>query len=421
MEQDWRHILPENEEKKTEKKDHKRSNFFLEWLAARRRAAELQPENHDSLEDEEGVEKPKKRRQRWFRVLFTKHVHTEPVAERSSGYMAAKETATHEGTADESERGLFTTERKKEPEEDRVSKSEAPEPEDHESFERKPIEEEHGVLKVPRTAPIPEFLSFPIPEEVISRDAAKNTEPANVEPAEDYQPEKTSSAAVEASDGGRRGEPLAALTLLGLGAEYIGRKHENRAQDKRIERTERELEKQLNEQTRLTNDVSRVEKKIPRANPEVVVEKRDSHPEPAFIEREPKIKEETLAPIQKEKLAEEAVRKVEAYERRQEAPTVVLKEMLNAAEVNAPVERLYERRQEVKDEPGSQFASSGAAHIGSILQEMSNAKNNAVATGGSAKALGSQTTPEQYRQAAERGFWGAIVILIFALMVYLLR
>jgi hypothetical protein len=128
----------------------------------------------------------------------------------------------------------------------------------------------------------------------------------------------------------------------------------------------------------------------------------------------------------KRAVAEEVAKKVDSYERRQEAPAVVLQEMVRAAEADVPVERIYERRQEVKDKPVG-YSSTQAVPVAAVLKDM--VKDMAPpavrpAAGGHEQASAAPRQQSRggarlYRQAAQQGFWAAIVILVLALIAYL--
>src|SRR5207244_3446810 len=98
-------------------------------------------------------------------------------------------------------------------------------------------------------------------------------------------------------------------------------------------------------------------------------------------------------------------------------PEEVLQRVETAAEQNLPIEQLYERRHEIKDDSTKQPASSTVSKAGkepryaappipppynpmpTLKQQLASARN----------AIMEQ---EMYRQAVASGFWGGIAIVI---------
>jgi hypothetical protein len=108
-------------------------------------------------------------------------------------------------------------------------------------------------------------------------------------------------------------------------------------------------------------------------------------------------------------------------------PNIVMEQVAAAAENDSPVERVYERRQEIRDEPstpagaaaggaagsdnGSQTSGSGQFSIStaSISQDVSN---------NSAQRAGGPQNPD-YQAAIVRGIGAAIALIVLALLAYL--
>jgi hypothetical protein len=101
-------------------------------------------------------------------------------------------------------------------------------------------------------------------------------------------------------------------------------------------------------------------------------------------------------------------------------PETVMEKVAKAAEVDSPIERLFELSHEVKDEQ-----SSSPAHIGTLLPALptqatkQERKQLAKAT---AKAYRQQETGYQktYRQAIKMGFWAAVTILTVASLLVII-
>lgn len=108
---------------------------------------------------------------------------------------------------------------------------------------------------------------------------------------------------------------------------------------------------------------------------------------------------------------------------------VVMERVAVAAEFDEPVERVYERRQEVKDEPSTPGgASGGASSIGSVLAKNGSTAGQQSAHGSSTGQNGSTGDPYHgndprhldYRAAAIRGVGAGLAVIVLALMAYLL-
>ncbi len=102
------------------------------------------------------------------------------------------------------------------------------------------------------------------------------------------------------------------------------------------------------------------------------------------------------------------------------APTVVMEHVAEAAEHNQPVERAYERRQEIKDD-ASVPARPGATAIGDILSQSSSASSTARRESASIathKLLATRhaQTDALYRSAVYTGLIAATVVLVFAII-----
>lgn len=113
-------------------------------------------------------------------------------------------------------------------------------------------------------------------------------------------------------------------------------------------------------------------------------------------------------------------------ERRQER---LMKEVAEAAEVNAPVERSFERSHEIKDDLP---VSSAAASVGSVMasklaaQQAAQASQYAQPTQASYDNSGLPVIDDpkyaaaMYQQAMKFGLVTAVVIIIFGILAYLM-
>lgn len=116
------------------------------------------------------------------------------------------------------------------------------------------------------------------------------------------------------------------------------------------------------------------------------------------------------------------------YERKEAVPQPerILQEVAKAAEKNAPIEKAYERRHEIKDEPSTSNSTTiagGAVPIGALLnqslqQPLSDGTRKQLTE--AARQKTGDTEKNMYRQAVASGFWTALVIVvIITTMVFL--
>jgi len=107
-------------------------------------------------------------------------------------------------------------------------------------------------------------------------------------------------------------------------------------------------------------------------------------------------------------------------------PESIIEQVAYAAEINAPIERSYERRQEVKDDPA--FAAQSAAgsvsrQTNTVLQQTATSLDDSLQrTQKINQSLVTQlrNMPPQYRQATASGFVAAVALLAVTLIITLL-
>jgi hypothetical protein len=108
-------------------------------------------------------------------------------------------------------------------------------------------------------------------------------------------------------------------------------------------------------------------------------------------------------------------------------PERILERVVEAAEHNAPIEKVYERRHEIKDEPsakGSGFGG-GAIPIGTVINQAMQ-QNNLSAKERKQLARAVEKAHQNnnrnlYKQAAISGFWTALVIIVSLTIAILMR
>ncbi len=114
-----------------------------------------------------------------------------------------------------------------------------------------------------------------------------------------------------------------------------------------------------------------------------------------------------------------------AVEKQQEAqPRLVFESVASAAEHDEPVERVFERSHEIKDETP---VATAAASVGAIMASQKDVQTpvlKAIPNVGSKPRLPSRLDPvaiaDQYNQAIRTGFLTAVVLIIFSSIAYLM-
>lgn len=250
-------------------------------------------------------------------------------------------------------------------------------------------------------------------------------------------PTPTVERVVEANRG------AAAVGVL-LGMEYVGRKRADR-------KLRKEFDKKLAKQTKqAAGEVKKVEAntqttkqevktvqqqarafeaKLSRPNSQKVVPRPEKSPVQA--ERQTVIFERARpqpdAPETKpEKLpaAEQVAEKTEQLKR----PEAVLEQVEAAAEKDIPLEAAYERRHEVKDQQPDGAAIGGAGGPGAsrepilLAQALKEriAKTEAAAVAAERQNLQPPVSQDLYKQAVKNGVWGAVVLLIFMAILFVI-
>lgn len=219
-----------------------------------------------------------------------------------------------------------------------------------------------------------------------------------------------------------------ALPVVLVGAEYLARK-----------KADKKLEKRVNEKIKLTNnevdrnaDLQRELETLTRHNKEQI----------ETLKRERGI----VTIPERSQLAERITARSEQWKENKQSqprnpdlsPTVtsekpeeretykIMEQVAEAAEQNVPVERVFERSHEVKDD---QTVPVGASSVGAIMaaqvknQQLS---NNTVAHSqrtdtSSLPVAYDKPGSDMYKQAVQRGFWAAIIIIILGTVAYLLK
>jgi hypothetical protein len=251
-----------------------------------------------------------------------------------------------------------------------------------------------------------------------------------------------------------------ATTAVLLGAEFLARRRGDRRLKREVERLNRKVQKGAEASKKLEQIVhevrtSGIEQKQPRqtlGTPEMrpIASQRTAEVRPEAVVQPPPVeslrqvrtevervekavqasRERIQPPVQPEKSKPEAeLRNIEKITEKEELEVparseVILEKVVDAAEHNIPIERSYERRHEIKDEATSPM---GAHSIGSILtgvtspvissgmQSTTHLQNNPILNVPSSQPQ----QPEMYKQAIQRGFVGAAVLLVLMAIAYI--
>lgn len=409
--------LPEEENDKDKKK--RRRSFLLSWLDVRASA-----NSADTTGDR--LEKQPSGFSVLLRRLFEREVRMDPVSETAHDKVDSKseDELAWQFNIEQPQAANSVSGQKEEPTRPAV---------DTASTDRMPsAEEPEEYLALDNTdepeAPMADFPPLSVRE---LREAGAHFAYAdNARPAADRlvdiaaSPEAKRTGLIAESN---KQEPLAVLALVGLGAEYLARKRQGKAQIKRISNLERKAvaqDRKLEYQdAELQKRVTKAEASRPadsqsvRRPPET--KNKTTQPqerEPAFVpsKEQAPTPMETKPSLSKDKNVQETAERVTLYEGKRPAPP---------AEVDTPVESIYARRQEVKDAPSISRGYNAPVPISAILQSMttvSSVANYSSVAGGRVHTNQTLSSNNQlYKQAVHSGFWSAIAIVIFALGVYL--
>lgn len=183
------------------------------------------------------------------------------------------------------------------------------------------------------------------------------------------------------------------------------------------------------------------ERQTPRIEPIVT-------PRHAFEQQYRAAEAPYTAPAQAERqaFAPNAVPNTDSLAEQHVKPEVVLESVAVAAEQNTAVERVYERRQEVRDEPAvaPSAAVAGAPSVATILaaqQAQQASFEHSITTVAppiqpqqpfasthyvprpqqSTQSYSQYEQQDMYRQAARTGFWVALVVIVGAVVFYFVR
>ncbi len=229
--------------------------------------------------------------------------------------------------------------------------------------------------------------------------------------------------------------PGMVLPVALVGLEHLGRKKADRKLEKRVNEkisaTNKEVERSIGLQQELET-LRRQNNEQLEALKQARVERpiESARPQEKNVERAPAPRVERLynpeQPMFKAKERPQTV--VEQQVREEIKPEGILEQVADAAEHDLPVERIFERSHEVKDD---NIAPVGAASIGSVVsthaaasqyQALQQTQSTAQLTDEPSRLVTHENDPvaiAAYKQAIKLGFWAAIMIIVLGSIAYL--
>lgn len=396
-------------------------DFLVAWLHRRKK----NPESTDDEDDDEESEKPKSRFSRLFGKLFPRIAAKETIkpAERAENPLGELLTSSESKGAQqriiqEQETVTYHPEDSKVPTEELSPKLQE---------QPNPIVRKNEVVAHLRDPY--ERLTSKVEDPSIG--AARNIEANNTRESESSvferrteMPSLRSERVIER----RVTEPLAVL-------EYFLRRRAVKNVERQVKKESANLEKKLRQSNESNERLQGLAKKSQEQLQELRT-KRQTVEKP-LIEKAEQIRTERVieqpAPYRMERAtkAEQIKPKIEAseYEAKEVPvqPERVLEQVLHAAEKNSPIEKLYERRHETKDEPTKIKGTigDGAVPIGAVIsdtmQQVGFNKQAHKHLSDNAQNSGRSHHNKLYKQAAVNGFWTALVLIAAIIAIALMQ
>jgi hypothetical protein len=236
--------------------------------------------------------------------------------------------------------------------------------------------------------------------------------------------------------------PGMVLPVALVGLEHLGRKKADKKLEKRVNEKITATNTELGRNAALQQEVETLARQnaeqleaLKRAREgrarevmqaaEEVMERSvpTARPERIITAEQPKIAPERTVPVPE---AKEQPRLVfEKQDKEEIQPERILEQIADAAEHDLPVERIFERSHEVKDDntvPAGAAASVGAvmnARAAAQYQTLRQAKQP-VNPQGNLPVVSDEAVRAAYKQAVKKGFWAAIMIIILGSIAYLM-
>lgn len=233
-----------------------------------------------------------------------------------------------------------------------------------------------------------------------------------------------------------------ALPVVLVGAEYLARKKADRKLESRVNEKIEQSQESVNRGALARQELEQLVKRN-KEQLEILKQERavkiDAKPSAVGSPEQPQNKlnikpelkvgkpEQKAPTIEQIKTRPPEVRLDNAERAETVVPQKIFEQVASAAEHDVPVERVFERSHEVKDDKTTPV---GAASVGSVMarqavQPSSTTPHNSqmtspVDTSGLPVIRDNQQSSESYKQAVKAGFSAAIVIIIFGVIAYLM-
>ena len=217
----------------------------------------------------------------------------------------------------------------------------------------------------------------------------------------------------------RRGS---ALPYVLLGAEYMARKRADRKLETRVTEKIARTDERADTAKHLQEELEVIVRQN-REQLQTLKEQRGTADEvmPRVEERHERVKQTVIA----RELSQQTEQPRTTVENNQPAVAErrIFEQVAEAAEQNVPVEKVFERSHEVKDDTTTPVGASSVGAVmaataqPSIQQMTQSAAQQSVAT---LPVIADENHSVEYRQAMRAGFWSAVLIIILGSMAYLM-
>lgn len=228
-----------------------------------------------------------------------------------------------------------------------------------------------------------------------------------------------------------------ALPMVGLGLEYLGRKRADKRLEERVNKkivsTDKEISQQAKLQQELESEVKENKEQLrvlKQLKAEQSTERRELQQKRAPIEsitaRQSSAKEviaQTPQDAEKLSMPEQPATPRSEQTVEEVKPQKILEQVVDAAEHDIAVERIFERSHEVKDD---QTVPGAAASVGTVIasqQTVNSSHSRGIAPiakiDSSLPFVSDKPDAVAYRRAMKAGFWSAVMIIILGSMAYL--
>ncbi len=413
----------DNETTTTSKRRFLRGNFFASWLQHRQLSRQSETLSNDNENDEETYEK-KDTKQSGFlnklvksvRGLFKKQIRLDllpvsvaadrsiPYAERIKSEVPTPETNQNEEYI---EGGLLPVS------DDAIRRYQS---------ETEP-QDENGLgdyeISNPELSPVPALVQKQETDDKLKVDNYVESSTSELRETSNSQALSTGEILQ------RRREKRLKREVSRLKREAVSAKKERQT----VKKQQKDFQEKLVRQEQINQEVlNRRLPKLEQSPSELPqVSRIEQLPKPYKIADEiPSLKpsRDILPELQSEKIKELVNSKAGVR------PEIILRKVETAAEHNIPIESLYERRHEIKDEqPPESYVAAKSSGAASALAAQYNRLRQAYAHSNlrTVTPLIPQPSPKTtqnsnlYKQAAQSGFWGGVAVCILLIIILLIH